>query len=393
MFGYFHKSLLPASVAVLLALSLALVSCKKDPAEGGSDGAQLLKAESLSLGRKAGEIFISVYAVRDWTLELRYDGDAADGWASFKQYSGTGVAKLVMAYTENTADDPRMVTILLATGGKTYELDIVQAGKLSKSGLPEWMELPVVEDMDGCIFAAHDMDGKKYQYQGVSGVRNWSCLWVSKEHLSPWVAYPLNKKLIGSGSRINDWNVFDPCVPEAEQPSLGGGSYGGGWERGHQIPSADRLSEKANISTFYPTNMTPQQGDFNAGIWARLEGKVRNYAGKSDTLYVVTGCVIDGSTSVSGSSSGFAVRIPTHYYKALLRYSRSSGEGWNGYMAAGFILPHRKDIAGGNCLDYIMSIDELEDQVGIDFFPLLEAKVGAATAAKIESQTPGSWWK
>jgi hypothetical protein len=40
-----------------------------------------------------------------------------------------------------------------------------------------------------------------------------------------------------------------------------------------------------------------------------------------------------------------------------------------------------------------MSIDELEDQVGIDFFPLLEAKVGAATAAKIESQTPGSWWK
>ena len=198
-FGHIPRT----SVAVLLALSLALVSCKKDPAEGGSDGAQLLKAESLSLGRKAGEIFISVYAVRDWTLELRYDGDAADGWASFKQYSGTGVTKLVMAYTENTADDPRMVTILLATGGKTYELDIVQAGKLSKSGLPEWMELPVVEDMDGCIFAAHDMDGKKYQYQGVSGVRNWSCLWVSKEHLSLWVAYPLNKKLIGSGSRTD----------------------------------------------------------------------------------------------------------------------------------------------------------------------------------------------
>ena len=169
------------------------------------------------------------------------------------------------------------------------------------------------------------------------------------------------------------------------------GSYGGGWTRGHQIPSADRLTYAANVSTFVPTNMTPQDYDFNGEIWASLEGKVRGYAKTADTLYVVTGCLFDKSVRTSGNSSGFYVKIPTHYFKALL-YRGQSTYATQGYMAAGFLLPHSSDIRKDNCLDYICTIDQLEKDTGIDFFPALEQAVGKDTAAKIEAEAPSKWW-
>ena len=105
-----------------------------------------------------------------------------------------------------------------------------------------------------------------------------------------WVAYPLNRGLIGAGSGRTDAWGLDPNLPQEHQPVLYE-SWGVGWlDRGHQIPSADRLRDGDNQQTFYGTNMTPQIGKkFNQGIWAKLEGKVRSWSDKYDTLYVVTG--------------------------------------------------------------------------------------------------------
>jgi hypothetical protein len=40
-----------------------------------------------------------------------------------------------------------------------------------------------------------------------------------------------------------------------------------------------------------------------------------------------------------------------------------------------------------------MSIDELEEKTGIEFFVNLPEAVGADNARKIKSQEPVSWWK
>ena len=115
---------------------------------------------------------------------------------------------------------------------------------------------------------------------------------------------------------------------------------------------------------------------------------------KADTLYVATGCLYANSTRYSGSSSGKTVRIPTHYFKALLYKGRdAAAKDTDGYLAAGFILPHDAGIAKGNFLDYICSIDELERQTGIDFFPNLVTRVGTEMANAIEASTPGTFWK
>lgn len=383
-----------------VALSLLLfASCEE---EGESDGGSMsIVPRSSEISSDGGSVWVNVTASGSWIIDLEYPGGEG-GWATMDPSSGEGARSDVrMRYDANDSEESRSVTMVLRSGSRDARAVVTQAGKGGSSQAQTgvngydvapygWLELPATASGDGFTFYAHNNSGGKWKPG--DGTRNWSMYWSSTEHISVWVAYPLNKKLIGNGSRSNAWG-FDPLIPLDEQPDLTRGSYGGGWTRGHQIPSADRLTWEQNVSTFYGTNMTPQEYNFNGGIWAQLEGKVRAYAGLSDTLYVVTGCQYADSYTYTGNSSGFYVVVPTHYFKALLYKGHSTYASADGYMAAGFLLPHDPSISGGNFLDYIMSIDALEQQTGIDFFPSLVTLLGKDKADAIEAQDPSSWWK
>lgn len=395
-----------ARIVAATALLFPLFTACEPGKEETLDTHTAISAKSDRLPADKGSVFVSVTCLGEWTVSLDFSGSVAP-WAVLSQDSGSGNrGDLILSYQANDSEEKREVTLSLQPKkGLPASFTVTQAGKAGPGPSPQygygydvapmdWLELPATVEGDGRELLVHAMDGGQYVSEGKNGTRNWSCYWDYAEHLSPWVAYPLNNSLKGSGSRSNAWG-FDPLLPTSLQPNLTGGSYGGGWTRGHQIPSADRLKTyAANASTFVPTNMTPQQYDFNGEIWATLEGKVRDYASKSDTLYVVTGCLFAGSTQWSGSGSGFAVKIPTHYFKALLYKGPSTYTVADGYMAAGFLLPHDRGIADGNAMNYMMSIDQLEEKTGFDFFPNLVAKIGQAKADRIESTAPDTrFWK
>lgn len=385
-------------LAALFLLALLTGCQKKEPA------GVTITPRSTYLDPTEGVIFVGVTATLDWTITLEYPAGTTP-WASIDPASGSGPKTDVrLRYQANTQPEPREVVLVLNGQGANATARVTQGiqggGEKGEYGYGydtapasmRWLELPAMVAGDGRELLSHDMQGGRYKSSAASGVRNWSCYWDYKEHMSLWVAYPHNKSLIGSGKRSNEWGVFDPCIPVAMQPNMAF-TYGGGWTRGHQIPSADRYSPRsANVSTFYPTNMTPQDYNFNSGIWADLEGKVRSYAASvMDTLYVVTGALFDDAVMTSEKNSGFAVKIPTHYFKALLAHTMNQGQ--DGYIAAGFILPHKSSIANGNFLDYICTIDELESQTGIDFFPNLSKAIGKEKADLVEAAAPGNWWK
>lgn len=115
-------------------------------------------------------------------------------------------------------------------------------------------------------------------------------------------------------------------------------------------------------------------------------------AEKADTMYVVTGCVVKNSTTFTQDTDKRKMTVPTAYFKALLRYSKSSTLGqWN---MAGFYLEHRsysESLSKKHC----MSIDELEKITGLDFFANLPAKIGKDQAAQLEAADPSGsnvWW-
>lgn len=388
------RVLIPALAASLCIFLLA--SCAEEVPD---DNTAAITPRTTELDAGGGSIFVSVTALAGWHISF----ETSDGglWAYLDPAHGEGSKGDVrLNYEANEGEEPRTITLVIhPTKGREASVTLVQKSMFYAGGdsygedvaSPKWLELPATVAGDGLDFFAHDMSGGAYVNQSVSGVRNWSFYWDYREHMSLWVAYPLNNSLKGNGSRTNVWGL-DPLLPADIQPNLIMGSYGGGWTRGHQIPSADRLTRDANISTFYGTNMTPQDYDFNAGVWADLEGKVRSYAAAADTLYVVTGCQYKDSQMLSGISSGFAVRIPTHYFKALL-YKGPSTYATDGYLAAGFFLPHDTSISKASCLNYIRSIDTLEQETGIDFFPNLAALVGKEKADALEAAEPSKWWK
>ena len=254
---------------------------------------------------------------------------------------------------------------------------------------PRWLELPATKKGDGKEWFAHDMEGGDY-FAKSGAKRNWSFYYDYASFVSSWVAYPLNRDLIGSGSRTDAWG-YDPLIPYTFQQNIITSAYGTGHSRGHQIPSAARLDYKANVSTFYATNMTPQESDFNGGVWEKLESKVRTYAKACDILYVVTGCIVKDKTPVIKDKMNHSVKVPEGYYKALLRYKKGASDGE--YIACGFYYPHDATIAPDSFMDYIMSIDELESKTGMDFFVNLADRAGSDNVRKIKSQAPGNWWK
>ena len=106
---------------------------------------------------------------------------------------------------------------------------------------------------------------------------------------------------------------------------------------------------------------------------------------------MVTGCIVDGATEFSTDSDGKKVTVPVAFYKAVLRYKADGGA--DAWTAAGFYTEH-KNYTDRNLRAISMTIDELEQKTGHDFFVNLAGKIGADAAAAVEAQNAatGSVW-
>lgn len=243
----------------------------------------------------------------------------------------------------------------------------------------KWLELPEIPENGNTEAISLDMR--------IGGVRqrNYTFLWNDDHMTADWVAYPLCSGNIGQGKRTNAFGLC-PNLPRHRQPNLEHGYREGnsGWySRGHQIPSADRLEYNANVKTFYGINMTPQDEGLNGGVWATLENKVRSWAGKCDTLYVVTGCTYDGyNGEYALDNDNRKVAVPTGYYKALLMRTG------NTFHACAFTFENRSYESGKLTKSMAVSVAELEKRTGITFFPALRDIVGREKYRQIKEEDP-----
>ena len=267
-----RRLIFPAVSVLLLALS-----CQEKHETSIEEGLTLKTPEVSS---KAGNQFLTVIAEGNWTIEL---GDAeAPGWVWMRKgvtgedvssISGSGNDNVLLFWTANPGEESRSCRIVLTTSRGSRATMLTQATSAFHSDrICEWLELPAVKTDATHYFLSRDMT------VGTRKSRNYSFLLDTDAKLSLWVAYPLNRGLIGSGSRhfssTSYWeNTIDPKVP-VEYQAITERPFSG-FQRGHQIPSADRLSSDANFATFYGTNMTPQEGRLNMNAWATLEGMVR----------------------------------------------------------------------------------------------------------------------
>lgn len=334
--------------------------------------------------------FIIVESNVGWSATVTYlSPESHTDWITLSPESGSGNANVVMTFGKNTLDQARRADIIFYFAGHTQTLHFLQhpeGHQVGGESLGGWLELPSFEaDNNRYYFSKHMLPSTG------NAKRSFSLLYDSDIYHSLWVAYPLYADVLGSGNRTNAWGIFDPNIPTSKQLNMER-SYSG-YDRGHILPSASRAkSTSDNRQTFYPTNMSPQLAGLNQQKWAGIEGQVRNWANSCDTLYVVTGAVfqtVGGNESVKytycRSDSSKDVAVPNYYYKALLQ-RRGTGNN-SSYTAVAIWVPH-KAASGLATKEDLISIDELEQKTGIDFFHNLDDSIEES----VESQYNPLYW-
>ncbi len=238
----------------------------------------------------------------------------------------------------------------------TITLKDTGTGKVAEVG--QYFELPAKKALPNTMEVQHMLPSN-------SSERNYFLLYDTKMHLAHYVAYPLYNDLMKSGNRTDDWQ-YDPSIQKSFQPNLLDGSYVGKYSRGHQLPSADRsASRELNRTTFYFSNMVPQNQTHNGGVWNALEEQVRKLSKTVDTLYVVTGVGFDDTNyQYTQDRSGVDCPIPDYFYKVVVWRDRQ--ERWH---SKAWCIPHKP--LTGSPAPYQTTLSEMETKTGFDFFPRL----------------------
>ena len=221
------------------------------------------------------------------------------------------------------------------------------------------------------FFLPTSTTGQVVHHQGYS-------LSYSESHeQAEWVAYELKKEHLSQTNFDRPYFEIDKAV------KTGAASWrnykNSGYDRGHLCPAADRrYSKEAHDETFLTSNISPQNHDFNSGIWNTLEQKTRYWASKYNGVFVVTGGVLGRNLKTIGSEK---VAVPNQFYKIILDYNDGNPK------VLAFLMPHVN--SNKPLYEFVVSVDTVEELTGIDFFSELED----AIETRMESSRSYNKWR
>jgi endonuclease G len=186
-----------------------------------------------------------------------------------------------------------------------------------------------------------------------------------------YVAYTLlPQNALGCFPRTNAF-VADASIPNGPRPD----DYAGtGYDKGHAAPDGDlSWSQQVEYESFLMTNMYPQHGSLNRGIWKLLETSVRGWTVQLNqpfTIYV-------GALYGAGNERiGNGVVVPHGFYKIVINNATGAVAGWG--------FPHTKPYVnlGNDLTKFRIPIADIEKQAVVDFkFP-----------ANAKELAPGQEW-
>lgn len=321
------------------------------------DYALLTGKENLwTVPENGGEYTIQVQSRGTWVLT------SSAKWLSLsvKQGQDNGTVKIIVG--ENIGNG-RSAILTLASGAARDTLGIIQAAAANDltNVVPGHLEIPRLTGQEGYQFIAHNVT-----YNGDT-IRNYSMEYNLDKRHSRWVAFSAYDVTSADNVTRTNPDPWDNDPEVASEYHTNRADYSG-YDRGHLTASNDRrFSRKANVQTFYYSNVSPQLAGFNQKIWQKLEEEVKAWMQNSalrDTLYVVKGGTIadDQILKFNGPNS---VAVPKFYFMAILARKDDS------YKSIAFWLEHKEYSEPYDLQGKAVSVAELEERTGIDFFPAL----------------------
>ena len=354
---------------LFIACSTAISCSEQDspelPDNPGNTNQGIASIDQTQINANGGGFIIRVKADGTW------QASSSETWCTLSRASGNGNGSISGYMKANTGAE-RSVIITITAGKEEAKFTLKQlAGNGSNpvpdpekpSGYASMLEIPALKGGSMNQFITHTTkrNGKDYP--------TYSLEYSYKYKHSYWIAYRFDNTTGGNVGR-NEAYKPDPELP-SQYAAKHNDYTNSGYTRGHLCASSDRqYSKEANQQTFYMSNISPQSGNgFNqsGSAWNTGEDKVQawgyNISRSTDTLYVVKGGTI-GEGMIKGYIKN-EIAIPKYFFMAVLFRSGDN------YKAIGFYMPHenlKDDPDKKDPKKYLMSIDALEQETGIDFF-------------------------
>ena len=355
---------------ILFITCSTAISCSEQdspelPDNSGNTNQGIASIDQTQINANGGGFIIRVKADGTW------QASSSETWCTLSRTSGNGNGSISGYMKANTGAE-RSVIITITAGKEEAKFTLKQlAGNGSNpvpdpekpSGYASMLEIPALKGGSMNQFITHTTkrNGKDYP--------TYSLEYSYKYKHSYWIAYRFDNTTGGNVGR-NEAYKPDPELP-SQYAAKHNDYTNSGYTRGHLCASSDRqYSKEANQQTFYMSNISPQSGNgFNqsGSAWNTGEDKVQawgyNISRSTDTLYVVKGGTI-GEGMIKGYIKN-EIAIPKYFFMAVLFRSGDN------YKAIGLYMPHenlKDDPDKKDPKKYLMSIDALEQETGIDFF-------------------------
>lgn len=174
-----------------------------------------------------------------------------------------------------------------------------------------------------------------------------------------YVAYTLQpQNALGCFPRTNAF-VADQSVQGGARPD----DYAGtGYDKGHAAPDGDlSYNQMVEYESFLMTNMYPQHGSLNRGIWKLLETSVRGWAVQTNQSYTI---FVGAMYGAGDPTIGNGVIVPHAYYKVVINNATGAVAGWR--------FPHTKPYVnlGNDLTKFRLPISQIQTEAGVRFkFP------------------------
>jgi len=138
-----------------------------------------------------------------------------------------------------------------------------------------------------------------------------------------YVAYTLlPQNALGCWPRTNAF-VVDQSVQGGARPD----DYAGtGYDKGHAAPDGDlSWSQQVEYESFLMTNMYPQAGSLNRGIWKLLETSVRGWTVQLNQPFTI---FVGAFYGAGDKRIGNGIIVPHGYYKIVINNTTKEVAGW-----------------------------------------------------------------
>ncbi len=194
-------------------------------------------------------------------------------------------------------------------------------------------------------------DGSAFSYNNSRGTINWMSWRTTREDLGDSIPRPdfrPDPRLPGNFKRVGHYDYS-----------------GGGYDRGHMVPSADRFANpKLNEETFLMTNIVPQTGALNQFPWEKLESYARSQARRKFEVYQIAG--VYGELEVLKNK----VVVPARCWKVIAFVQKGRPIDERTRIVA-VDMPNSDDIENDGWEKHKTTVRAIEEKTGYDFFSTL----------------------